>query len=197
MVCTRRWVGLGVAACAALSSASTPASARERPSIVVYVDNRAAVPPHDIARAQLELTSVFHAAGVEIEWSNTGLVGALLGTRATPRRRQVVVMVVNAGRDEPRHASGCPLGYALPSGGIAYVFYNRIVTLSRSQPVDVDLTLGRVIAHEVGHLLLPAGRHPNYGIMRATLDLAVKNPNRFTDDEAQKMQDGLARSREP
>jgi hypothetical protein len=41
--------------------------------------------------------------------------------------------------------------------------------------------LGRVLAHEVGHLLLPVG-HSKTGIMRATVDLTI-TPQRFTPEQ--------------
>ena len=47
-----------------------------------------------------------------------------------------------------------------------------------------DSVLGLVIAHEVGHLLLPHGDHSSSGIMQVAFDLSVRWPQRFTREEA-------------
>jgi hypothetical protein len=83
--------------------------------------------------------------------------------------------------------SGCNLGLAVPGRGRAYVFYNRLVHAARARPVDIGVVLGRVIAHEIGHVLMPPGQHSTFGIMRRDVDFGYDNPNRFTDGESTKI----------
>jgi hypothetical protein len=56
-------------------------------------------------------------------------------------------------------------------GRIAYVFYDRlrVVTLQRDASEVTALSL--VMAHEIGHLLLPYGSHSDAGVMRGHWDL--------------------------
>lgn len=48
--------------------------------------------------------------------------------------------------------------------------------------VDV---VGEVIAHELGHLLLPDPSHTKVGVMRASVDVRAHMPARFTDGQAE------------
>jgi hypothetical protein len=54
--------------------------------------------------------------------------------------------------------------------------------------------LGRVIAHELGHVLLPPNSHSLNGIMRGNIDLARENPDRFTSEQALMIRASLAGS---
>jgi hypothetical protein len=90
-------------------------------------------------------------------------------------------------------------------GRIAYVFYNRIERITRtcmnksprltSCDSDKIRMLAYVMAHEVGHLLLPAG-HSAAGLMGSewnprNLSLAVHGRLHFTAEEAGLMQAGV------
>ena len=76
------------------------------------------------------------------------------------------------------------LAYAVPSARRVYVFWVRIreteVQLSR----DPGEVLGLVIAHEVGHVLLPYEGHAPRGIMAAVLDLRLQGRQGFSREEA-------------
>lgn len=58
-------------------------------------------------------------------------------------------------------------------GVLATIFHDRVLTVAGRTALDYHLLLGRAIAHEVGHLLLPGGGHGATGLMRAI----------WTDDE--------------
>ena len=64
------------------------------------------------------------------------------------------------------------LGRAAGPTGRAYILTHRIAAVAARHRRDFDRLLGRVIAHEVGHLLLPPYSHSASGIMRETLDLS-------------------------
>lgn len=187
-----RWGALGVVVWAVLAGPRAAVAATERPSVVVHLDDRAQVPIEDLARAKTEVQRVFDAIGVEIGWAGRRLPVPVGGSHSDegPSRHLSVTLAINL---EPpaRGATGCALGLAAPALASAWVFYNRIVDTSRERPIDLTIVLGRVIAHELGHMLLPPGSHSNYGIMRADLDLAFVNTDRFTDDQAKKLRAGL------
>jgi len=50
-------------------------------------------------------------------------------------------------------------------GRVAWLYYSRIHDLAQLLHLDVSL-LGHVMAHEMGHLLLPYGAHAAAGLMK-------------------------------
>lgn len=64
-------------------------------------------------------------------------------------------------------ASTNALGVAGSSGGYAtaFIFFGRVLNL-RTQERSVPVILGRVLAHEIVHLLLPREDHSHSGLMR-------------------------------
>ena len=70
-------------------------------------------------------------------------------------------------RDQMR----APLGFSVVdpvvgAGAIAMVFLDRILPLASRTGTDPGRLLGRVIAHEIGHLLLGTTAHSPSGLMR-------------------------------
>lgn len=187
-----RWRTFGVTLAMTVAGAHAGSAASARPEFVLHLVDRAGVRPADLARAKATVERVFQAAGVEIQWGEgpaPAFVGG--GHAAASGPRHVAVLVVNNHDESTRGATGCVLGVAVPALARASVFFNRIVETSDKGPVDLPAVLARVIAHEVGHLLLPPGSHSGYGIMRADLDLGYVNPSHFTDDQARKLRDVL------
>jgi hypothetical protein len=72
------------------------------------------------------------------------------------------------------------LGIAPLHSGRAYIFSDRIARLARSAREPFETVLGRVLAHEVGHLVLPAQGHSDNGIMRSSLNYQSKQAPAFT-----------------
>jgi hypothetical protein len=86
-------------------------------------------------------------------------------------------------------------GVALPSplnggSGFIQIFFDRLEEISKNSngAAPLELLLGITIAHEIGHLLLPAKQHSVSGIMQGwlggrILQLAAKGWTRFTAEE--------------
>jgi hypothetical protein len=189
MGANRAWRAFGVTA-SVLLGAPAAAAETDRAAVIVHVDDRAQVPARELANARGHVERVFRDAGVEITWGEPWSSAAIVGWNAAGRLRHVAVVLV-IGEEDARGATRCALGVAMPALATASVFYNRIASTAQTRPVDADLMLGRVIAHEVGHLLLPAGSHSRYGIMRADLDLDFVNPDRFSDEQARTIRAAL------
>jgi hypothetical protein len=71
------------------------------------------------------------------------------------------------------HANASVLGFA--DADAAFLFYDRIAAL-RTEKRFLYPMLGRVLAHEITHLLLPNENHSEFGLMRgqwSTSDLIV------------------------
>jgi predicted Zn-dependent protease len=80
------------------------------------------------------------------------------------------------------------LGRAARETARAYIFMKRLEHAARRQGRDFNAVLGRVLAHEVGHLLLPGRGHSNRGIMRDTLDSWSARGETFTPSQRQQIQ---------
>jgi hypothetical protein len=97
---------------------------------------------------------------------------------------------------------GSVMGWAIPGTRIVKVSYTGIGALigedvlwSTRREKDVACVLGHVVAHEIGHLLLPFAAHSAGGIMKARLDprLAAIGGLFFTADQAEDIRAKLAR----
>jgi hypothetical protein len=134
------------------------------PTIRLKTYSRVRVPDRTLGQVQQAVTFIFKRIGVKTEWV----------TDAEPQLRVFIVdtMVDPAVSSEDifGHAPRDPDG---TSSGMAYVSYSRIQEFIRSSepqgypPLDIADILTYFIAHEIGHMLLPAGSHTPTGIMRA------------------------------
>ena len=79
------------------------------------------------------------------------------------------------------------LGRAAGPTGRAYILTPRVAAVAARHRRDFDRLLGRVIAHEVGHLLLPPHSHSASGIMREKLDLSFSPKATFTKSQQKAM----------
>jgi len=59
-------------------------------------------------------------------------------------------------------------GTATARGQLAYVFYDRVESLSEYFSTAIGQVLGGAVAHEIGHLLLPYHSHSRSGLMRVS-----------------------------
>ena len=83
-----------------------------------------------------------------------------------------------------------------------WIFYFRIKSYSANLGMHASQLLGHVMAHELGHLLLPYGAHVVAGVMRPEWDRAqVKNAAKglltFTPDQAALIRERLQASASP
>jgi hypothetical protein len=62
---------------------------------------------------------------------------------------------------------GMAIVTAQGGGRIAYVLFDRVMKAARAARSGVTDILGVVMAHEIGHLMLPDGSHSDSGLMRA------------------------------
>src|SRR5262249_14978511 len=141
-----------------------------------------------------EVTQIFIQAGIQVVWS--------YGTRRTdgPSDGQphVWVQILNHERVERKGAAeGIPstvLGQAAREICRVSIFYDRVAALTNplSEGAGQGVLLGRVIAHEIGHLVLPPESHSGAGIMRGTFDLRPPIIPLFTEDQARTLRSTLS-----
>ena len=134
----------------------------EGPGIAIRFSQHREVPRGILTDAQNIVSDIYARAGVGVVWADSAddRVAALQITvifAAEPPVRLLKLRDVVAIAIAPER--GC--------GRIAYVVWPRVQAFADGERVPVANVLGRVLAHEVGHLLLGPNAHSPDGIMRA------------------------------
>jgi hypothetical protein len=175
---------------AGTATRSDAASAPDR-VVVLHVTNFAQVSVGDLAEAEQVATRVYADVGVRTVWTDgiawdaqpDGAFHAdvlLLSKEMVTRKSQL------DGFDEQ------VFGSAMPPIRRAYIFHKRIADQARRTESNFTLLLGMVIAHEVGHLLLPASSHSAAGIMCAQWQQRTARLSTFTHDQGTTIRQRLA-----
>ena len=129
-------------------------------TISLQMTNEARVPAQVLEESQDQVAQIFGRAGLTVRWTDTG-----------PRFTvQIVPQVLGYGR------AGSPvMGVAIRNANSAkaQVFFKQVEDFARAHRVDSGSVLAFVIAHEIGHLLLPGGAHSPTGLMQAQWDRAL------------------------
>jgi hypothetical protein len=164
------------------ASAREDEGASEGPvKITVRVDDKAGVQGALLKLAEARAAEVFYMSGVEVAWvdgsdANRFHIVApytILIMAEAPAKLKAAMDRVGAD----------VMGQAAPFIDRAYIYYDRVVAFKPIPPRDIVTTLGDVIAHELGHLILPPG-HSNVGIMRPTVNMRSRRVETFTEAEA-------------
>ena len=171
---TKWWIAVAVmVAVLRIAHAGEPGNAR---TIDLRMETDARVPSHVLEQSREEVVRIFDAAGLAVRWTETA-------PRITVK---IVPQVLGYGR-----ARAPVMGVALhtANGPIAQIFFRQVQDFARTYRVDLRTMLAYVIAHEIGHLLLPGNAHSPNGVMRANWDSplareAVKGSLTFTEAQA-------------
>jgi hypothetical protein len=141
----------------------------------LLVVNHAGVPAEVLARAQGEASQIYLQAGVRLEWPERGTPGFSFSDC-----RLIVTIVPQAQnrRDRMRNVLGLALLTPSGPGKHVYAFYDAIQHQAGATQTDLGVVLGRVIAHETGHLLLGHRAHALAGIMHSNWDVIVADRSR-------------------
>jgi hypothetical protein len=142
-------------------------------AVVVRLWDTTNTPAGQLDRAIQGASATFQSAGVDIHWvvcppSNASGCGAQSDGDA---------LILRIIKTPPRVPDRQSLGFAWVDrdagrGTVATVFADRTAALAQNAHVDAAVLLGRVIAHELGHLLLGTTTHPRRGLMRARWTVA-------------------------
>jgi hypothetical protein len=129
-----------------------------------------------------EIVRIWRLNGVEIVYprSQSG------GSSPEQSPRSAVAFILGSVEDLPAQfrskVSPLAFGATLSNEGVplpvAYAFVDRALRLVRHaqrdasglQKLRLSLLLGRIVAHEMGHILLRSGSHSDRGLMRPTFD---------------------------
>jgi hypothetical protein len=170
-----------VTVCPTLAAAQT---------LLVHVDNDARIPAADLAQMEEVVARSFLDIGVQVIWEHGDV--ALDDPRGL-RVRLRLLSRNNANRKIAAERTGSAvLGLTNRPARIVYVLCHRIAEASVKYGHDYTRILGFVVAHELGHVLLPAGSHSHTGVMKGRANLWGKIAHEFTPAEGEAIRHGLA-----
>ena len=177
----------------ALLSLSTAATAwAGEDTVVLQVVHRGStINGRFVEAAQRDAAAIYERIGVSFVWVTEPATEV-----PQPHLTLQVVLVSNVETDFVK--AGLPhnaLGVAPRGSNRAYIFCKRIINaLARHSHQPVDVILGRVLAHELGHLMLGAG-HSSAGVMKAKLDYWSLEAPEFSNAEGHDIRERIADAR--
>lgn len=153
------------------------AESRNMPSIRVRIYDYADVARDTLMQAQQLAASFYSRIDVAIDWADTfSLRGRKERYRGDGRLQDFTINVLSrsmvARTTWPKDAIGTAVVAPQGGGRIAYVLYDRLRDAAAASGWPLQDLLAVVIAHELGHLLLPPGAHSSDGLMRSGWDVA-------------------------
>jgi hypothetical protein len=113
-----------------------------------------------LEEARNEVTQIFANAGIAVRWTDTA-----------PRFTVTILPQVLGYATATSSVMG--VAQRTPAGSSVRVFLKQVQDFARTYHVDLSTLVAYVIAHEVGHLLLPATPHSETGLMQAEWHRAV------------------------
>jgi hypothetical protein len=181
---------LAVATTLAAPDGAFAAGSGEQPEsrITVRVDDKAGVQGATLKIAEARAAQVFAMSGVKVDWID----GAEANRLKLVEPYTILIMVEAPAKLKAAMERIGPdvMGQGDAFIGRAYIYYDRILQLRPIPPRDVITTLGDVIAHELGHLMLPPG-HSIVGIMRPSINMMSRRVETFTKEEAAQLRSVL------
>jgi hypothetical protein len=139
-----------------------------RPRLTVAITNTAQLPIDVVGQLIFASTRAFMSTGVDIEWTMPGLPSQWTGVR-NARRPSTIVHLVIVSHGAAPSGDGDLLGRTYPNagagGGTVVLFNDSITQLAKLSGLSHARVLTVALAHELGHVLLPAPAHAHTGIM--------------------------------
>jgi hypothetical protein len=130
--------------------------------IDVYLYNYVGATQNELDTAMRLVSRVYARSSVELRWTLP------LTTHENPAAQPLQVVLMSPEMEAQKAstaASGEVFGTANYAAGRAWVFYGRVTDHIYRFPASRAVLLAAVIAHELGHLLLPPPAHSQSGLM--------------------------------
>ena len=172
----------------------TLAAGDQQVTLVLHVEDHARIPAADQSLAQAEVTRIYATAGVHTVWATGNEHADAPGLHV---RVILFARDLAEGKILAERVPNSVLGLAARDAKRAYILTHRIANLAHRHGDDFRRVLGRVMAHEVGHLVLPAYSHSEQGIMRANVGVRSKSGLDFTTEQAVAIRSMLASASRP
>jgi hypothetical protein len=148
----------------------------EARTLVIHLYDYAKVPDAQLMLAKQEADEVYGHIPVRLFW-----IRGKPTSEAPPATVHVNVLIMSEAMAKRQTGNfSTTLGVADKPTWTVYIYYNRIAETTGYALIATGRYLGKTIAYEVGHLLLPGG-HSKAGIMRAYLGANPYDHERFND----------------
>ena len=170
-------------------------SRQDNPQLRVFVIDDAGS-PQLLPDAERTASRVFLKTGVVVDWVHCSQP-CPSRCSAEPQPGTLVIRVLLEPRTRPSEMFGVSFLGPDGSGAYADIFLAPIQRLRESvTDISVSATLGAVMAHELGHLLLGSNAHSSQGIMQAhwqseQLRDVGKGGMQFTPEQARRIHNKL------
>src|SRR5262245_3501009 len=172
---------------------AAPANQLDTTRLAVIVNDYANAAPAVLDLAKSHVTYIYHVAGVEVDWID----------RDDPRVRDEEflksIITVSLYSEEMANRSGegdSVVGRAAPGGRTVRVLYHRLEEIRGGRSAQTAFLLGNVIAHEIGHLMLPIGAHSHVGLMVPEMNITVATSRLlfFPEEQSQMIRGAVAQA---
>jgi hypothetical protein len=140
--------------------------------LTVRVFDYAGIGARTLRAASKEAASVLGKAGVTTEWQFCEVVqGHVPGACHAPLQfGEVEVRIIQRGRPRKGRLGATECGEAFETaegvGVLANLYADCLAAMPDVDGITPSVMLGHVLAHEIGHLLLPGKDHSSQGVMR-------------------------------
>jgi hypothetical protein len=175
--------------------------------LTLRIHDYARVGPKVLMRTQRLVSDSYRSIGVRTAWAETLHP---FSDREEPAdccaAEDLTIIVLTPRMAEltrfPKDAVGCAVVGRGGGGRVAYIRYDRVKASAIQADWDAGDFMAFVVAHEVGHLLLPIGSHSPDGLMRGqwdVTDLRRTDPRAlsFTPRQAELIRDTLGTVTQP
>jgi len=174
-----RAAGVVIVLAGALHAQTVPASASDVATVVLHVRDFQGVPRDALADAERGASEIYAHIGVRLVWTDGS---ARLD--AVDRRLNIDIVILDKAMADRNNPDPAAFGQASHATRRAYIYYSRIMSFVARTHSNPDRALAVVLAHELGHVLLPEYSHTEAGIMRPTLSGPVFKLPRFAPAQA-------------
>jgi hypothetical protein len=153
-----------------------------RIALTVRVYHNASLPTALQKRALAEAESVLQAGLVTVHWQECSRLDSSPGCDASPGRSEFVLVVREGIRCQDTSGTLGQAWVVRQTGGmLAAVNVHCVALLAETARTDVAVLLGRVVAHELGHLMMRTSSHARRGLMRPNWTADEVRRNRTAD----------------
>jgi hypothetical protein len=173
------------------SFASQPgAAAAELPRVVLHVTDYQGVSVDELQDAQQRVAAAYRRIGVQLVWT-----GRPQGVTPRDGDLHVRLTILNAEMTAKHNPDVTALGQGCHAARHAYIYYPRLVGYAIQTQSDPARVLALVVAHELGHVLLPEYSHARTGLMQASTDRRIVSLPPFLPSQASTIREMLTSGR--
>jgi hypothetical protein len=183
--------------CAAFAGSGPKAVQQKRLSLAMSVASCRELSERTLQQAEEEAGRIFRQIGITVQWRDIKTEPAR--DQLSDRSAGLDLRIVSQAGPMILSKGGLALAHwAEGSPATAVVMLDRATSLAGERQVPLQVVLGCLIAHEVGHVLLRSPRHSPFGIMRNPwnpddLHKAKAGHLGFTDDQANPIREAVRR----